>query len=487
MYCGACLWLSISSALVSHVSQHGRVVRLMTCACPCPPHPQYALAAHSVSQLHAVDGGTTYGLPYDSLMPPFREMCRADLSCHCMATAVCWWMHMCRMGGFPPCRSPHPRPLAPRGLFELCLREAEVAADCWRRRNGLPAAAEGAAETAEAAVGAAGASGGKAARGGPQEHGGRRGPRAKSSGTRAEVQGPGGEGHTVGGRHSADGDRSSSSKGRIAGGTAGLSCGTGQKGPGATLDAHSCSSLALLAVNCSRLVMECCSRDGSAGGGGDGAAGGRGKGAVPANSGASSSSSSSGQKGREGGRRAVGSGCSSGGGACAKEGGGGGAEGPEDDGSRSSSSGSSINSGAGGGSDIGSGAGGEGKCPVAWIGGGGPLARRWWRAAVAAVHCRLDDIASGYPRAAFECIAPVVDLSLFMPPAGTGEALTWTAPSLDCGVRLLQLLPCYSQAQMDAYNCRQTTVKEPWVSALVVVCVSTIPAGSVPVLFGEKF
>lgn len=65
---------------------------------------------------------------------------------------------------------------------------------------------------------------------------------------------------------------------------------------------------------------------------------------------------------------------------------------------------------------------------MVWIGGGGPLALRWWQAAVAAVHCRLDDMALDDAREAFKSLTPVLNLSLFMPPPGKGEAVTWTAP-----------------------------------------------------------
>ncbi len=424
-------------APVSHVSQHGRAVGLMTCA----PHPQYALAAHSVSQLHAVDGGTTYGLPYDNLMPPLRELGSADLSSHCLATATSWWMHVCRKGGTPPSCSPYPRPLYPRGLFELCLRTAEVAADCWRRRNGLPAVA--AAAEAEATGGAAGACGGKATGDEPAAHEGRQGSKAKRSETRAEASGAGGVGHTAGERRGLDrgsSSRSSSSKGRIAGGTAGPSCGTGHKGPRATLDADLCPWLTLLAVNCTRMIMDRCSGDGAAGGSGDGAA--------PVSSWASGSSSD--VRGRVGGGRAVGSGCSSGGGACAKGGGANRAQEPDAD--ASSSSGSRTGSGLRGGSGTGSRDGGEGKRLVTWIGAGGPLALRWWRAAVAAVHCGLDNMALGDDaRTAFNCcLAPVLNLSPFMPPAsqcaGEGEAMTWTALRwVAVGRSLLLLFLCYTK------------------------------------------
>ncbi len=37
-----------------------------------PILPQYLVHLHAVSQLHALDGGTTYGLPYDKLLPPVR-------------------------------------------------------------------------------------------------------------------------------------------------------------------------------------------------------------------------------------------------------------------------------------------------------------------------------------------------------------------------------------------------------------------------------
>ncbi len=41
---------------------------------PCPSPPQYLVHLHVVSQLHALDGGTTYGLPHDKLLPPVRAM-----------------------------------------------------------------------------------------------------------------------------------------------------------------------------------------------------------------------------------------------------------------------------------------------------------------------------------------------------------------------------------------------------------------------------
>lgn len=91
---------------------------------------QYTLAAHCVSQLHAAGGRMTYGLPYGSLMLPVRKGATASLSCDGLFLAAYWWQHMCRANDSAPLRT-----LAPRGLGELCLRMAEMAADCWRRRR----------------------------------------------------------------------------------------------------------------------------------------------------------------------------------------------------------------------------------------------------------------------------------------------------------------------------------------------------------------
>ncbi len=316
----------------------------------CLAHPQYVLAAHAVSQLHAVDGGTTYGLPYDSLMPPVREAGKTELSCKWLLTGVTWWANVCRSGGLPPLQ-----PLSPRGLFELCLREAEVAADCWRRRNGLAAAATA------AAAGVAGRAG---------------------SGTRSRG--------FAGGTNSRR-SRSKEQESRAVAAT----CSTGVYSRLASLDIDLCPALASLALDCSRCIVDsCCSAGASQGGrgvdrGGSGSGeGGVGKSGMGIGSGGSREGESSGGRSREDGGVGVGN----------KEGATVAEDGPPGD-----------SSCAVWGSEN----------PAAWLGDGGPLARRWWRAAVAAVHCAVDQAAAvGLQVAVDGLLGP----SLAVPVSDPGEA-----------------------------------------------------------------
>ncbi len=251
-----------------------------------------------MSQLHAVDGGTTYGLPYDSLMPLVREEEHAELPCRWLKAGIAWWASTCRVGGLPQLQL-----LSPHGLVELCLRNAEVAADCWRRCSGLPAAAEAAATVAGGSAGHSGSGGqgassssGKAARRGRQHAQGKalsgaHGVSPESTGCQAGMSCFGGAARTTerGGCISPAADP-----------------------PRATLDPSQCPDLAMRAMTCSLALME--------------------------------------------------SSC------------------------------------------------GVGARSVAWLRDGGPLARRWWRAAVAAVHCALDEMAVGL-RPAASSAHKVLDLS----------------------------------------------------------------------------
>ncbi len=66
-----------------------------------------------------------------------------------------------------------------------------------------------------------------------------------------------------------------------------------------------------------------------------------------------------------------------------------------------------------------SGRGSGNERPVAFVRDGGPLARRWWRAAVAAVHCAMDELeAMGSSEAGL--LDQVLDPSLAMPETDTG-------------------------------------------------------------------
>ncbi len=375
-----------------------------------PPSPQYVLAAHSVSQLHAVDGGTTYGLPYDSLMPPVRIEGKATLSCKGVMCALCWWINVCRFGGIPPLRS-----LSPRGLSELCLRKAEVAADCWRRRNGLPAAAAAAAAAKSGAAVDSG-SGGKGAsnssgKGRPAGHGA-----GEDTGRQADLCRIGGAAST------ASGDSGS---------------GAAADPHRATLDPRQCPTLAVQAVSCSLALMEISC---GAGAGEAGARVSKGCGSGAGASGGTNNrmASPSGNTGVGEGDRETGGGSLDGQGAC----GGGSGDGTQEAAEHEEAGGSASvgvsgggRAGQGGGADRGTNSGGcdsaveedygsdSGSCHkhhFAWLANGGPLARRWWRAAVAAVHCALDELEAVGSIVAASFVDQVLDPSLAMPETDTG-------------------------------------------------------------------
>ncbi len=381
------------------------------------PPPQYALAAHSVSQLHAVDGGTTYGLPYDSLLPPVREKAKDTLACYGAINALYWWMDTCAAGGYEPA----PCGLTPRNLFELCLRKAEVAADCWRRRNGLPATAALAA-AAGGAGGVSGSSGqgtsssiGKAASSGKQP---RRGKEALSA---DEVQ---------------------------TGRQPGLcrTAGCAADAPRGMLEPSQCPTLAMRAMGCSLALMGSSCRAGAAAGEAEALVS-TGTGSGAGGSGGTDHMAS------PSGNTAVGEGEQVGGGgspygAWAGESG----DGVQGSGNLPGEVGGSANvgvSGAGGGGQGGGAGAGtsSGRCGEAaeeacssasgsgsdsgrkdsgtWLRDGGPLARRWWRAAVAAVHCGMDELEAEGSQGAASSVGQVLDLSLAMPesdPGGTQHA-----------------------------------------------------------------
>ncbi len=380
------------------------------------PSPQYVLAVHSVSQLHAVDGGTTYGLPYDSLMPPMREEGKAELLCTGAEDAMYWWMRTCVCGGLQ---------LSPRGLFELCLRTAGVAADCWRRRNGLPAATE-----------AAGVSAGDSGSGSSSWTG-----KAASSGRQHE------QGKAALGDNEADTARQAGLC-RTGGAGSAASGGSGSPAaadpPGATLDSSQCPRLAIQALKCSLALMESSCRATAEVGAGEAEWGPWGRGArVSKGTGSGAGGgvradcvpSPSGNTAVGEGDREAGGGGLDGQGAC----GGGSGDGMQEAAAHDEAGGSASvglsdggRAGQGGIADTGSGSGGRssaaeetcgrgGKGSGAWLGDGGPLARRWWRAAVAAVHCGMDEVEAVGSRVAFSCVDKVLDLSLAMPETDPGE------------------------------------------------------------------
>ncbi len=100
------------------------------------PCLQYLVALQAVSQLHAADGGTLYGLPPAAVLPPElakegeegrgsggggRRQGQAALSCGVLASCVSFW---------ESCVTGQPRvslgPLRNRGLVNLCMRLSRV-------------------------------------------------------------------------------------------------------------------------------------------------------------------------------------------------------------------------------------------------------------------------------------------------------------------------------------------------------------------------
>ncbi len=386
------------------------------------PSLQYALAAHSVSQLHAVDGGTTYSLPYDSLLLPVLEEEGPALSCKGALDALQWWTRTCATGCLQ---------LSPRGLFGLCLRKAEVAAHCWRRRNEMPAAA---------AAAAAGGPGRDSGSGGSSSSG-----RAASS-MRQPVQ-------DEAALHLDEQDTGCQAARLCHTGGAAVTAGGGSGSPPAdppraTLAPSQCPELAMQAVVCSRVLMESSCK----------AAGGGARAGARVLKGTSSGAGGSGGTDRiassigntavgkeaegPGGGSVDGSGCGARAGGSGDEPQGSSKQGPhtEAEGSAGVGVSGSGREGQGCGADTGdssgrcgdaagaarsSGSGSGEKRPAAWLCHGGPLARRWWRAAVAAVHCAVDELEGGGSgsgsRVAASSVHQVLDLSLAMPVSDTGE------------------------------------------------------------------
>ncbi len=336
--------------------------RVATLLRSLPPaiRAQFTLAAHVVSQLHAVDGGATYGLPYDRLLPPLREQGETALSCTMLLAATYWWIraYRCHYNPLPV------HVLSPRGVFELCLRKAEVAADCWRRRNGLPAATE--AVAAGGSVGASGSGGRSSGAAAPTAADGSAGVRG--SGGR-QVAGAGNGAGPAGAADAAEAEQRD-----------------GQAPPNAILDPRRCPLLALGALGLSRRLATGSVRPGQSGGGSDSEE----EEADEDEDGGGSSSSSyttcsyssafmdNGGEGKGGG---VDDDVVAGEDRDSRSGGGG----SDGDGDGDGNSGNRAAAGGGRGVAV--------KGRLAWVCDGGPLARRWWRAAVAAVHCGLDNMA----------------------------------------------------------------------------------------------
>ncbi len=339
-----------------------------------------------MSQLHAVDGGTTYGLPYDILLPPVPRDGTDMLSCKGMLTAATCWINLIKLDELWRVRS-----LSPRNLIELCLRKAEAAADSWRRRSELVTAAAG----------------GQGSRGGRGRHAVRR-PQVRAKGT-SQPQGPSGrpgvqglrctaglvgQGDVGGGSEADRGSSSSSSTSQEA------TCTTPSGRPLVRLHPSQCLLLALPAMRCSQLIMS------SSGGRWPAATVHKGTAASRSADAAGGSGSGCGEAGANDATVAAGGGDAAGGiGATLTTSGGECGDGRVGSGRRA---------GDGDGGDGGGGGGGYGGGLAAWQGGGGRLAWRWWRAAVVAVHCGLDQPDPREVSCTTEFVGQLLDLGPYM-------------------------------------------------------------------------
>ncbi len=99
-----------------------------------------------VSQLHAVDGGTTYGLPYDQLLPPVPDPTSRDgpmvVEDEALWAAVSYWYEgfLAESMTGRPILEP---PLGPHVGVELLLRTARAMLDSWRHSSGAGSGNDG--------------------------------------------------------------------------------------------------------------------------------------------------------------------------------------------------------------------------------------------------------------------------------------------------------------------------------------------------------
>ncbi len=132
------LWETHLELLLAHLDPS-------TCPYPAPSPPplQYLVHLHAVSELHALDGGTTYGLPYDKLMPVVacREAAAGSgdrslvvLSPTWITIALSTWR--VRFAVLRPRDCGAPPLLRPRMVMEVLLRAARAAVDSLRYSSG---------------------------------------------------------------------------------------------------------------------------------------------------------------------------------------------------------------------------------------------------------------------------------------------------------------------------------------------------------------
>ncbi len=142
------------------------------------PWPQHFEASHVVSELHAMDGGTLYGMPHGPLAPT-QQLVPGIVNTdrvNGVLNAFKIWAQAAELRP-PTAQLPLP-PLGPRSQVALCMRMARVFVDMLETR-GSAAGGSGAAAAATTAVAAAS---------------GRRQVRSGQAGRGASVDGGGGSG-----------------------------------------------------------------------------------------------------------------------------------------------------------------------------------------------------------------------------------------------------------------------------------------------------
>ncbi len=230
--CGTCLWV---------LKQDMRCTFILPCVLAPSWAPQNFVHLQLVSQLHAVDGGATYGLPYDQLLPPVPDPDATDagrggpllLSLRGLELTTAFWTNIFLSEHLTGSRVVPPD-LERRTVSSMLIRYARATLDSWQRRRsgggGVTASGIGGG-TARGSSGGGGNGGTARSRGSGGDGSG--GSTAKSSsggggnGSTARSRGSGGDGSGGSGGRTAR----SSSGGGGGGGTA-RSSGSGGDGSG---------------------------------------------------------------------------------------------------------------------------------------------------------------------------------------------------------------------------------------------------------------
>ncbi len=253
-----------------------------------PSSPQYLVNLHVVSQLHALDGGTTYGLPYDKLMAlVYKQQGSAGagrrgpavLDGLGLRNAYTLWRMSMGVGPASRCTVTVPR-LGPRMVVGLLLRKARAAMDSWQRWAGV-GGSHGRGSSRGGGSGGRGSSSSGSCGGGGRGSGGGSGGGCGGGGGRGSSGGSGGAGggNGNGSGGGGGGGRAPTTKGRHCGSTA-----SGTGAPAAIVENTSCLQLAMVSMSLVQEIiwhnLEPSSGKGRPGlqGGGGGASGGSGGG-----------------------------------------------------------------------------------------------------------------------------------------------------------------------------------------------------------------